>query len=49
MIPLALSSTALVVISATVIPSLVLLAWLLHEESRDEAMERAEEDPGRES
>jgi hypothetical protein len=49
MLPLALSSTALVVISATVIPSLALLAWLLHEESRDEATERAEEEPGRES
>jgi hypothetical protein len=43
-LPLAISSTALVVICATVIPSLALLAWLLHEETRDEASERAEEE-----
>jgi hypothetical protein len=49
MIPLAISSTALVVISAAVIPSLALLAWLLHEETSDEAIERAEDETGRES
>ena len=49
MLPLAISSSAVVVISATVIPSLALLAWLLHDETREEATERAEEEAGGES
>jgi hypothetical protein len=49
MLPLAISSTALAVISATVIPSVALLAWLLHEETREEAAERADDEARRES
>jgi hypothetical protein len=46
MLPLAFSSSAAVVIAATVIPCLGLLAWLLHEETREEATEQADEEPG---
>jgi hypothetical protein len=48
MLPLAFSSSAAVVISATVIPSVALLAWLLHEETREEAAEQTREEPGAE-
>jgi hypothetical protein len=49
MLPLAISSHAVAVISAAVIPCMGLLAWLLHEETREEAAQRTDEEPRRES
>jgi hypothetical protein len=49
MLPLAISSRAVAVISAAVVPCLGLLAWLLHEETREEAAERTDEESRRES